>query len=458
MEGIPELLAQLADLDIRVWLEEGKLRLDMPKGLAAAHVVDTLRRRKQEIIDFLTRPAARQQRQEDFDPADPAFVADPYPAYRRLREERPVHKSPLGHWVLTRFEDIRVALLNPALANTPAPYSWLHEGKRSASIGADVANNILPFQDGEVHAQARRLIASTFSAQLREHLPPLEAIAQQVLDPLIARESFDVVNDLGRPFATLAIAALLGLPESEHGRIARWGDDFLLLLSGVQDEAQKKLLENSLAEFRPWCLQIVEQRKAEPRNDLISAWLAAGRDGGLTDVQIADTAMLLVADGVENVASLVGSSVAILMQHPDVVVRMQSDPAFVESVVQECVRFESPGQYIARVAQQDVVIGGQQIRRHESVLLVLGAANRDPSVYPDADRFAPELSRARHLSFGRGRHTCLGAQLVPLELQAALRVLLPHWARLQLPTQTNAWRTRPGHRWLSACPMSVSQV
>jgi cytochrome P450 len=175
-------------------------------------------------------------------------------------------------------------------------------------------------------------------------------------------------------------------------------------------------------------------------------------------MQIADTAMLLVADGVENVASLVGTSVAILMQHPDVVSCMQSDSAFVESVVQECVRFESPGQYIARVAQQDVTIGGQQIRRHESVLLVLGAANRDPSVYPDADRFAPELPRARHLSFGRGRHTCLGAQLVPLELDAALRVLLPHWSRLQLPAQSPAWRTRPGHRWLSACPMSVAHA
>jgi pimeloyl-[acyl-carrier protein] synthase len=457
MEGIQELLAQLSELDIRVWLEEGKLRLDMPKGLAVAHVVDTLRQRKQEIIDFLTRPAARQVH-DDFDPADPAFVADPYPAYRRLREERPVHKSPLGHWVLTRFEDIRVALLNPALANTPAPYSWLHESKRATSLGADVANNILPFQDGEVHAKARRLIASTFSAQLREHLPPLEAMAQQVLDPLLARQSFDVVNDFGRPFATLAIAALLGLPTSEQQKIAQWGDDFLLLLSGVQDEAQKQLLEGSLREFRPWCLEIVQQRKAEPRQDLISAWLAAGRDGGLTDLQIADTAMLLVADGVENVASLVGSSVAILMQHPDVVARMQSDPAFLEDVVQECVRFESPGQYIARVAQQDVVIGGQQIRRHESVLLVLGAANRDPAVYPEADRFRPELSRARHLSFGRGRHTCLGAQLVPLELQAALRVLLPHWNKLHLPECAHAWRTRPGHRWLSACPMSIASA
>jgi cytochrome P450 len=457
MEGVQELLAQLAELDIRVWLEEGKLRLDMPKGLAAAHVVDTLRQRKQEIIDFLTKPVSRQV-QEDFDPSNPDFVADPYAAYRRLREERPVHKSPLGHWVLTRFDDIRVALLNPDLANTPAPYSWLHESKRATSVGADVANNILPFQDGEVHAQARRLIASTFSAQLREDLPPLESIAQQVVDPLIARETFDVVNDFGRPFATLAIAALLGLPTSGHEKIAKWGDDFLLLLSGVQDESQKKLLENSLREFRPWCLDIVQRRKSQPLDDLISAWLAAGRDGGLTDLQIADTAMLLVADGVENVASLVGTTVSILMQHPEVVARMQSDAAFVDDVVQECVRFESPGQYIARVAQQDVVIGGQQIRRHESVLLVLGAANRDPAVYPEADRFAPELDRARHLSFGRGRHTCLGAQLVPLELHAALMALLPHWNQLKLPAQVPAWRTRPGHRWLSACPMSVARV
>jgi pimeloyl-[acyl-carrier protein] synthase len=289
---------------------------------------------------------------------------------------------------------------------------------------------------------------------LRTRPLDLDSIAQAVLQPHLAAGRVDLVNEFGRPFATLAICRLLGLPGDEHERIARWGDAFLYLLTGVYSQQQREDLEAALREFREHCRGLVQLRRARPQGDLISAWLAAGDDDyRLGDDEVTDTAMLVVADGIDNVASLVGTSISILLAHPDELARVRDDADYARKAALECLRFETPGQYIARVASADVVIGGQAIRKDESVLLVLGASNRDGAVYADADRFCPAREQARHLSFGRGRHTCLGAQLVPLELEAAFRVLLPLLRNLRLAEPAGQWRIRPGHRWLDACPV-----
>jgi pimeloyl-[acyl-carrier protein] synthase len=452
-ESTAQFLTRLADLDVRIWLDGDKLRVDAPKDVLTPDVVAGLREHKEGLVRFLSAPAAAAK--AAFDPQDEAFVQHPYEVYGRLRETQPVYRSPQGPWVLTRYQDVREALLNPALANTPATYSWLHHRHRDASLGARVANNILPFMDGAPHVASRRLIASTFSAQLRRRFPDLRSIALEVLAPFEALGQLDVVNDFGRPYATIAIADLLGLPRADHAELAAWGDTFLMLLTGVPDEQAKVALEASLAEFRGYCAAVVARRRSAPTDDLLSALLAAGDDTArLTEDEVIDTAMLLVADGVENVASLIGSSLAILLEQPGELARMHADPEAARRVANECLRFETPGQYIARVASRDMEIGGQAVRANESVLLMLGAANRDGAEYPQPDEFQAEREASRHLSFGRGRHTCLGAQLVPQELEVALAVLHDRLPGLHALPFGAHWRSRPGHRWLQAFPVA----
>lgn len=453
-EAIAEFVASLAILDVKVWLDGDTLRCAAPTEVLAPLLVEKLHRRRQELIEFL-RASSAPAKHDDFDPHDPDFVLDPYPAYQRLREGSPVHRSPMGHWVLTRYQDVREALLNPALANAPAPYSWLHASNNAVSLGARVANSILPFMDGEAHARARRLIASTFSTQLRERPPDLKVIAAGVLRPFLTAGRLDIVGDFGRPYAAQSICSLMGLPVEDHQCIARWADEFLYLLTGVLSQEHRSEVEDSLREFHDYCSSALAKRIREPGDDLLSALIAAGDPAErLTDDQIVGACMLLVADGIENVASLIGTSVALFLEHAHELTDVRADPPRLKRAVTECIRYETPGQYIARVASADVVIAGQTIRKNESVLLVLGAANRDADVYAIPDLFDPARDEARHLSFGRGRHTCLGAQLVPLEIEAALDVIFGELPGLRLAKPAREWLMRPGHRWLQECQVA----
>ncbi len=449
-------ISRLAELDVRIWLDQGKLRCDAPKEVLTPELVASLRERKEELVAFLGTTVEVPPKPSLFEPQNDDFIVDPYPAYDILRANQPVYRSPLGHWVLTGYQDVRAALLNPLLANTPAAYSWLHGRNSATSLAARTANNILPFMDGAPHAQARRIIASTFSAHLRTAMPDLTGIARELLAPFLSRGKLDLVNDFGRPYATLAICALLGLPREDHQRIAVWGDSFLYLLTGVPNEEVRAEVEASLAGFRDEVHRVVAQRRSRPEGDLLSALLGAGDESGrLTDDQVIDAAMLLVADGIENVASLIGSSAAILLGRAGALVAVRDDPEHARRVANECLRLETPGQFIARVALEDLTIGGQAIRKNESVLLVLGAANRDPQAYLDPHHFDDSREAVRHLSFGRGRHTCLGAQLVPQELEAALAALV-ELDGLRLGCVADKWRTRPGHRWLQSCAVEFN--
>ena len=390
-----------------------------------------------------------------FDPLAPDFVQDPYPLLRRLREEDPVHRSPMGSWVLTRHDDILEALADPRLGNAPSRFGVLSARNRQRSVAANVAHNIIPFLDEPAHAAPRRIISRAFRAQLKQSPPDLSAIAQELLAQKPQGEPLDVLGDYATPFSVRVLSRLLGVPAQDESLLTEWTHWFFYLFSPIPSEEIRARLDEALREFRDYFARLVSDKQRQPGADLISRMLEV-REGqaGLDDAALVDTCMLLFSDGIENVDSAIANGVAALSRNPQELERLRASPELLPRAVDECLRFETPAQFIGRVALEDLELRGSKIKAQSGVLLVLASANRDPSQFERPDVFDIGRSPNPHLAFGKGRHSCIGGPLVRIEMQVALGELLaarPQWE----PVETeDAWQARLGHRWIRSLSLA----
>ena len=268
--------------------------------------------------------------------------------------------------------------------------------------------------------------------------------------------AFDVLHDYATPYSSAVLCDLLGLPRCDGEALKSWSEFFFYLFASMPSEAIRDQLDQALEEFRAYIGLAVDQRRREPRRDLISAMLEMEIQGAkLTEAQVIDHCMLLFADGVENVDRCIATSVALLLEHTAQLDKLRREPSGWRAAVEECLRYESPAQYIGRVALEDVSLRGVTIPRDAAVLLVLGAANRDPRLWANPDQFDITRKGPAHLAFGKGLHSCLGGPLVKLEVEIALRVLFDAYPNLVLREAELQWTARPGHRWLSGLPVRV---
>ena len=392
-----------------------------------------------------------------FDPQDPAFVEDPYPIYRALRDEDPVHRSPMGMWVLTRYADVDAALADPRLGNAPARHAVVHGRNRHRYVAADVASNILPFLDAPRHAGPRRLISRAFGAHLKRHPPDIDGIARRLIAEVRAAGEMEVLSDFATPLSVSVLCQVLGLPVEDEAQLTGWTESFFYLFAPIPSEAVLRQLDKALVEFRRYLGAAVEERRRSSRQDLISELMSAEENGRtLSEIELIDTCMLLFADGVENVDSGIANGVLALLRHPEELRRLREHPEYIQTAVDECLRYESPAQFIARVALEDLTIAGTPIRESQAVLLVLGSANRDPGQFEEPDRLDVARAPNPYLSFGKGRHSCVGAHLVRAELEVALRAILRELPGLALGQPAPRWRPRLGHRWLESLPVTFT--
>lgn len=389
-----------------------------------------------------------------FDPLDAAYIENPYPIYKALRTREPVHRSPLGLWVVTRYVDVLGALENPLLGNSPAPYAVLNERNRSRYVCADVANNILPFLDAPRHTASRRLIGRTFNGNLRRQALDMESIASEILAEHKGRGEIELLGDFGLPFSVRLTGDLLGVPRDDQSYLKQCSEWFFYLFAPIPSDEVRTQVDKALEDFRQYFAKLIAERKQNPGRDLISELLTAESGGHqLSDTELIDTCMLLFADGVENIDSGLGSAVLSLLSHPEQMKLLRDDPALINSAVNELLRYETPAQFIGRVAQDATSIGGVPIRKNDGVLLMLGAANRDPDQFEEPDRVDIRRHPNPHLVFGKGRHTCIGASFATMQFAVALRVILDQLPNLELASEKQTWVPRLGHRWLAELPL-----
>jgi cytochrome P450 len=389
-----------------------------------------------------------------FNPMDPEFVADPYPTYHRLRTEDPVHHSPLGFWVLTRYDDVVAALRDPRLAKE-AIASFV-----AARFGAPVPAMGLSMLDRDPpdHTRLRGLVSKAFTPRVVEGLRPrIQQIVDALLDGVAARGSMDLVEEFAYPIPVIVICEMLGVPVEDHERFKGWSLDIArgldLIWLGPDSEVGRRSIaaRQSLAEY---FRGLIAQRRAAPRTDLLSGLIAAEEAGDkLNEVELLATCILLLIAGHETTVNLIGNGTLALLRHRDQLQRLQRDPGLIGSAVEELLRFDGPVQRTARIPSDDIVIGGRTIAKGQMVMPFIGAADRDPAQFPDPDRLDIGRADNRHIAFGWGIHFCLGAPLARIEGQIAIGTLVRRLPKLELAIRHPEFRQSLTLRGLKALPV-----
>ncbi len=402
---------------------------------------------------------------------DPAVLANPYPLYRRLREQDPVHWDPFLHaWVVTRYADVVTVLHRFSADRIRTPEQLSGMGCDGLNPIARVMAKQLLFMDAPSHTRLRGLAAAAFSPRrvelLRVHI---HEIAGRLIDEILAQDRgrLDVIADFAEPFPAIVTAEMLGVPVADHVQLKDWSADFAEMLGNLQQNSERAPhLLRSLEEMTGYFRAAVREKEKHPSEGLIYSLMTAEVDGGrLTEEEVIANSILTMIGGQETTTNLIGNGLLMLLRHPQEMARLTGDLGLIPSAVEELLRYESPVQHTARIAPEDVILGGKQIRKGQSVIPVLGAANRDPERFPDPEHLDVGRSDNRHLAFGWASHFCFGAPLARMEGQIAFEALLrrlPHLALDHLALDHPAveqgaqlqWRENLGLRGLKALPVT----
>lgn len=369
---------------------------------------------------------------ELLDPLDPRHLADPYPSYHRLRALEPVHRSErFACWILTRHADVLALLCDPRtsvtrqsedqVSNTAFP-----EIRPESKPLADAFRQVLMFLDPPAHTRVRALVSKAFTpARVARYRPRIQETIDALLADAARRGAMDLIHDFAYPLPATVIAGILGVPPEERDVFKRWSDDLGALLDPMVPPHVAERAQQSAREMWDFLHDVFRERRSRPREDLVSALVAVEEQGvGLSETELFATCALLLGAGHLTTTNLLGNAVWALLQNPGERRRLQQNPALLATAVDEFLRYDSPTQVTARRATADIAVGGKTIAAGDFVVLALGAANRDPEVFPEPDRLDLGRSPNRHLTFGAGAHYCLGSKLARTEAQMAIGSLL----------------------------------
>ncbi len=395
---------------------------------------------------------------------DPAVLADPYPLYQRLREQDPVHWDPYLHsWVVTSYPEVVAVLTKYSADRTPTPEQLAALGLTEMKPFAEMMVRQMLFADAPAHTRLRTLCSVAFTPRRVEGLrAEIQAIADSLVDDVIASGRMEVLGDFAEAFPAIVTARLLGVPTKDHQQLKRWSADFAELLGNFQHNPDRVAsVLRSLEELRDYLADKMREQGAAPDKQagLIGSLMAAEVDGGkLTDEEVIASTIVTMVGGQETTTNLIGNGLYTLLRQPVRLAQLRDDPSIIAPAVEELLRYESPSQHTARVAKDDVVLGGKTIKKGAAVMAVMAAANRDPSRFPEPDRL--DLTRAdnRHVAFGWAAHYCFGAPLARMEGAIAFTTLLRRLPGLALAEEKPAWRGNTGLRGLTALHVTFARA
>ncbi len=390
---------------------------------------------------------------------EPEVLADPYPLYHRLQNEAPVYWDYFLHaWVVTRYADVINVFQHFSANRTPTPEQLTGLGLSALTPLAQVMVRQMLFLDPPAHGRVRTLASKAFTPRrvemLRTHI---QDITNSLLDAVAGKERIDILADLAYPLPAIVTAEMLGVPSSDWRQLTAWSADFAQVLGNFQhnpDHTARVLrsLEEMLAYFRA----AIQDHRAHPRDTLISAFLNAEVDGDrLSEDEVIANTIVTMVGGQETTTNLIGNGVLTLLRHPDQLAKLQADLSLVPSAVEELLRYESPSQHTARLAPEDVELGGQKIQKRQAVIAVMGAANRDAERFAEPDQLDICRQDNRHVAFAWASHFCFGAPLARVEGQVAFETLLRRMPDIQLLPEPIIWRDNLGLRGLKALHVSV---
>lgn len=397
-----------------------------------------------------------------FNPMRAELRVDPYPYYRRLRERDPVHRSyGASGWVLTRYDDI-VAILGDRNFSSDER-NWRRYRREAARLvraglpepySAGLTSMLR--MDPPDHTRLRTLVSKAFTPRAVERLRPrIDAVVVELLDGLDGRAEIELMRDVASPLPVVIIGEMLGVAVADRERFRHWSNEAVRLLGDGSREDRRRAWR-ALVAMREWLGAQIAERRQAPRDDLLSALVAAEEAGDrLDERELFGTCLLLLVAGNETTTGLVGNAVIALLRHPEQLDRLRKDPGRMPAAIEELVRYDSPVQLTSRMVQEERQLDGCRMRRGEQIVCILGAGNRDPARFDDPDRLDLDRADVRPLSFGYGLHYCLGAQLARLEAQAVLTGVLARYPDLRFAGAPITWGENTVLRGPRALPLAV---
>jgi cytochrome P450 len=386
-----------------------------------------------------------------YNPRDPVMRSDPYPTYRRLRETEPVHLSPFGYWIVSGYRQVAALLRDPRLTSEfHRDAKWAqHRGGSDSPVVRDTRMWMLML-DGAAHRRIRGLVNPVFSARaIQSMYPRIAAILGGILDEMGEGEGVDLISSLALPVPVTVICGLVGLPVEGRDQCRRWTEAIGHVVDPALDEPTERAMNKALIEFRGYIGEHLRQRRITPRDDILSRLLAAEVDGErLSEDEIIANVLLLFNAGHETTVNLIGNGTLALLKHPDQLRALREDPGLIEEGVDEFARFDAPVQLVARMATEDIAVDDKVIPAGAKVMLLLGAANRDPERYPEPDRLDLRRKDIKPLAFGGGPHYCIGAMLGKIEGRLIFTELLRRYRGISLSTEELVWRPHVNFRGL----------
>ncbi|WP_233261761.1 cytochrome P450 [Vitiosangium sp. GDMCC 1.1324] len=369
----------------------------------------------------------------------PDVRANPYPLYAELRRHTPVCRvDPGGLWAVSRYDDVVTVLKHPQ----PFSSEGIRRTYRPEWIPDYPMADSMLVMDPPCHTRLRALVNRAFGTSVLHRLEErVRELAHQVVTALPAGRPVDFVDGFSSRVPICVLGELVGIPPSLHAQLKQWAEVMTRFTSvGPDDLELQEQIRAALAEARRHFEQVLEERRHEPRDDLISDLLQARVDGeALTDTELMGFMFLLLIGGLETTVHLLSSCVLKFQEDPALMTRLREEPALIPRFLDEMLRHSGPVHGIVRMVTDDVELGGVQVPRGERLLLLLASANRDEAQFPDPDRFDMERPGPQNLPFGHGAHFCLGAQLARMEARLALEALLARFARLTLGNEPARW-------------------
>ncbi|MFN0092079.1 MAG: cytochrome P450 [Acidimicrobiales bacterium] len=403
-----------------------------------------------------------------WNPLDPAFIANPYPAYAALRERDPMHQLPIGGYLVTRYADVLAVHRDSRLSSTepPGPNPALERFERlRAELGdrAPIQPSMLRL-DPPDHTRLRRLVQASFTPRaIARRRAAVEAAVDRALDGLAeaarAGDAVDLLASYAFPLPFAVICDVLGLPDADRHQLRAWSRAITLALEPFLSDDDLRDAIRAAVGMRAYLTEQIAAKRAAPGDDLLSELIQArDADDGLSELELRTMVTLLFVAGHETTVNLIGNGVLALLRHPEQLERLVEDPTLDAPAVDELLRYDSPAQTSARRTLAPTVVAGVEAPAGVFVLTSLGSANHDPAEWgPTAGEL--DLGRPgveRHLAFGNGIHVCLGASLARLEGELAIPRLLRRFPRLRLAVETPQWSPRIVLRGLTELPVRLT--
>ncbi len=392
---------------------------------------------------------------------DPEARVDPYPRLKAMQAECPVFRDQvMMSWFLTRYADVKAVANDRTLWRHPAN---AEEGSFSRRLleptldeEAQRRSGSILFLDDPHHARIRQPLTKAFYARVAQMKTGIEGVITDVFERLGRRERFDLMAEVAIPVPILAIARILGVEEARYREFREWSEGVILGLTTLRTPEQTERMEIAREAIYGYFLSLMEARRAEPQDDLISDLVRLQAEGAeLSDDEVAINLIALLVGGNLTTSDLIGNGVRLLLTHSNELAKLKADPSLAAATVEEVLRFESPVDITARIASRDMEVGGCPVTQRQTLIVSLRAANRDPAVFEDPERFIIDRKHAPHVAFGGGAHICIGAPLARIEAAATFRELFTRFPNLRLADQTLTWRSLPFFRGLESLWMET---